>query len=162
MPRRQNEQKYCSDTDKEYTRIIVIFLATLDVMSPRHCDELGLKLKSLWAVNIHDLLAVLLPPASIARILPVMTNCCDTYHTGKYSEQYMNREPLQVAAPASSMIKVMPLWILTRIAYRFSQFVPKRTSKIRRYRVIVVKERSNFSRNLGVVNNRPHLPDRPT
>jgi hypothetical protein len=64
-----------------------VCVATFDVMSPRHCDELGLKLKSLWAVDIHDLLAVLLPPASIARILPVMTNCCDTYHTGKYTEQ---------------------------------------------------------------------------
>ncbi len=60
------------------------------------------------------------------------------------------------------MIKVMPLWILTRMTYRFGQFVPKRISKILRYRVIVVKKRSNFRGNLGVVNNRPHLPDRPT
>jgi hypothetical protein len=26
-------------------------------MSPRHCGELGLRLKSWWAVDIHDLLA---------------------------------------------------------------------------------------------------------
>jgi hypothetical protein len=31
-------------------------LATLDVMSPRHCGELEERLKSSWAVDIHDLL----------------------------------------------------------------------------------------------------------
>ena len=29
MPRGHHEQKYCSDTDKEYTRIIFIFLANV-------------------------------------------------------------------------------------------------------------------------------------
>ncbi len=74
----------------------------------------------------------------------------------------MNGESLQIAASPSSMIKVMPFRIFTGIAYRFGQFVPKRISKAQRYRVIVINERSSFRRNFWVVNNRPHLPGRPT
>jgi hypothetical protein len=30
---------------------------TFNVMSPRHCGELGSRLKSSWAVDIHDFVA---------------------------------------------------------------------------------------------------------
>jgi len=54
-----------------------------------------------------------------------MTDCCDTYYAGKDPKQEMDGEPLQAAPSAARMIKVMPLRILTGIAYRLGQFVLK-------------------------------------
>jgi hypothetical protein len=69
--------------------------------------------------------AVLLPPFSVAWILPVVSNCRDSYHAGEYPKQDMDRKSLQIAPAATRAVKMMSLRVIPRVVDRFGQFLPE-------------------------------------
>jgi hypothetical protein len=63
------------------------YLKCLDRTPEPNTDPSTMQSDDFLGVAISGFLAILLPPVSIARILPVMAHCCDTYDSWKYSEQ---------------------------------------------------------------------------
>ena len=117
-------------------------------------SALGTVTPSLWPT--------LSPCRSVARVLPVMSNCRNPNPPGKYSKQKMNRKSLQISPATTRAIEMMPFRVVPRVVDRCSQLLPKRLPKVGRDCVVVVEEVSDLRWNLRVINDLPHQLPRPT